>query len=454
MWQWLSGYDQKLKEQPTLHKALYELLENAISNGLLHAGDKLPPHRKLASKLGIAVATVTKVYRQAERQGLINAKVGRGSFVTSVPVLPQAIRAKGYQHINLSIIKPQVSITEPYLSNHLAELSHQTGLADLMDYPPEGGSLTDQQTAIEWLSHAGVVIENKAISICHGAQHGLMLLYNAVTQYGDCIAVENHCYPGIISLANQLSRQLIGIEMDQEGMVPEALEIACQHHKIKMLIVVASHQNPTTSIMSKQRRKNIAEIVKKYDIWLVDDDVYGFLSPHLPPISNYAPQQSFYLTSLSKSILPGLRVGYLVSPPSFKRRIEAEIRNSIWMPSSLTLALTTKLIYSGDAIKIQKAQSELAEQRQKMAYRILQNCEFSAHKNSYHLWLKLPNGWSSEQFSEKLKQYGVLVASADYFCVKELISLAAIRVSLMAAKSNEELDYALKRIAKLYTQKR
>ena len=446
MWAWLAGFERLQRLQPVIYKALYQQLEKSIQQGVLRAGDQLPPQRQLAQRLNIALATVTRVYSLAEQQGLIYAKVGKGSFVSICPVLPQAICAQDYQCINLSIIKPQVALAQTQLAEQFKALSEQQPLTDLMDYNPDGGSLTDQQTARDWLTQQGVNIENRGISICSGAQHGLMVLINCVTQHGDYIGVEKYCYPGIISLANQSGRKLVGIEMDQQGMIPQSLERACQQQHLKMLIVVASHQNPTTAVMSESRRKAIAAIVKKYSLWLVDDDVYGFLSPDLAPISNFAPQQSFYLSSLSKSMFPGLRVGYLVSPSSFKQRIDAEIRNSIWMPVPLTLALASRLIYSGQSQEIQQLQSQLAQQRQKLAAKLLTGCDYLAQANSYHLWLKLPQPWNSQRFSQNLKQQGILVSSADYFCAEHQMHTAAVRISLMATKTEQELSYALKRI--------
>ncbi|EPJ45237.1 MAG: hypothetical protein OFPI_37560 [Osedax symbiont Rs2] len=449
MWAWLTGFEKLQQQQSVIYKALYQQLEAAIQQGVLRAGDKLPPQRQLAQRLNIAPATVTRVYKLAEQQGLINAKVGKGSFVSICPVLPQAIQAQDYQCINLSIIKPQVSLGESQIAEQLKALSEQQPLTDLMDYNPDGGSLTDQKTARDWLSQRNVNVEGRGISICSGAQHGLMVLINSLSAYGDCIAVEKYCYPGIITLANQSGRKLVGIEMDQQGMLPHSLEQACIKHSIKMLVVVASHQNPTTAVMSKTRRQAIAAIVEKYSLWLVDDDVYGFLSADLPAISNFAPQQSFYLNSLSKSMFPGLRVGYIVSPISFKQRIDDEIRNSVWMPVPLTLALAARLIHSGQSLKLQQLQNQLAAQRQKLAAQLLDGCDFQAQSNSYHLWLKLADPWSSEQFSQQLKQQGILVSSADYFCAQYQQQTAAVRISLMATNTEAELSYALKRIRRL-----
>jgi len=449
---WLEGFEKK-RRQLTLHDALYQQLQQAIEQGILQAGDKLPTHRALAQQLSIAVATVTKVYKEAESHGLLHAKVGKGSYVSTCPVLPQAIKAHDYKSINLSIIKPQVALADKQLTQQLTLLSAQNQLSDLMDYNTAGGSLTDHQAATHWLSTHNVLLTRKSINICSGAQHGLMVLINTLTQYGDCIAVEALCYPGIISLANQFGRKLIPIAMDEEGMKPESLNQACQQHPVKLVIIVASHQNPTASIMSIKRRKLLANVVIQQRIFLIDDDVYGFLNPELPALSNFIPEYGFYLNSLSKSLLPGLRVGYIVSPEAFQQRIDATIRNTVWMPAPFTLALASKLIHSGQAFSIEKEQHLIALKRQKIATRVLKPYVFSAQENSFHLWLTLPQGLTSKACCEALEVQGVLVSSADYFMVNsqethtenstQYHTKFAIRVSLMAAKSDDELTFGL-----------
>ena len=450
-WAWLSGFDARKCQQPILYLALVDQLKYAIEQGWLRAGDRLVTHRELSRHLQIAVATVSKVYRHAPQQGLIPARVGRGSFVSSYPVLGRVIRAHDFQSINLSIIKPQLAIGEAFMAQQLKALAAQPQLADLMDYNTQCSD-TDRRAAADWLSAQGVEFSGKSISICSGAQHGLMVLINSLSEYGDHIAVEHYCYPGIISLANQLGRKLIAIEMDEQGMIPQALDKACAKGLIKLLIVVASHQNPTTAVMSIARRKALAKIVKKYAIHLIDDDVYGFLSPQLPALANFAPEQSFYLTSLSKSVFPGLRVAYIVAPTQYKIRIEAQIRQSIWMPAPLTLALASRLILAGQAADIQRLQSELAIKRQRIAAKMLNGFNYLAQLNSYHLWLILPDDFSSESFCQALEQRGVLVSSSAYFNAQQQAPCAAVRISLMAPATENELVFGLKIVVALLVE--
>lgn len=450
-WAWLSGFVARKSKQPVIYLALVEQLKYAIEQGWLRPGERLPTHRELGQHLHLAVATVSKVYRHARQQGLIQAKVGRGSFVSSYPVLGKAIRAHDYQSINLSIIKPQLALAEVYLAKQLKALAAQATLVDLMDYKAQGSD-TDKQAAVAWLSAQGVALNGRSISICSGAQHGLMVLMNCLSEYGDSIGVEDYCYPGIISLADQMGRTLVPIAMDEQGMCPQALEQACAQGQIKMLIVVASHQNPTAAVMSIARRKAIATIVKKYDIPLIDDDVYGFLSPQIPALANFAPQQSVYLSSLSKSVCPGLRVAYIVAPMQYKIRIDALIRQSIWMPAPLTLALASRLIFAGEAAEIQRQQNKQAMSRQRIAAKLLLGFSYFAQPNSYHLWLLLPDTFSSESFCQTLELRGVLVSSSAYFNTLQQTPCAAVRISLMAPDTEDELIFALLIIAKLLVE--
>jgi len=449
---WLAGFNKRAKVQPILYLALFEHLKKAIEQGTLRAGDKLPTHRALSRHLQIAVATVSKMYRYAYEQGLVQSTVGKGSFVASFPVMAQAIRAQGHQCINLSIIKPQLSIGESYLAKQLAQLAAVPQISDLMDYNAQG-SLTDRRAAKDWLLSQRVDLSGKGISICSGAQHALMVLINSLTDEGDCIGVESYCYPGIISLASQLGRKLVAIDMDDQGMTPQSLEQACNTQPLKMLIVVASHQNPTTAVMSVARRTEIVHIVERYKLKLVDDDVYGFLSPELPPISNFTASDSFYLTSFSKSVFPGLRVAYIAAPEQYKARIDAQIRLSIWMPAPLMLALATRLVFAQEAAEIQHLQSEQASRRQRIAAKLLVGFEYLAQPTSYHLWLKLPAKFSSDSFCLALEKRGVIVSNATYFNALQTDPCAAVRISLMAPATDDELIFALHIVVGLLREK-
>src|SRR5690606_24065265 len=127
-----------------------------------------------------------------------------------------------------------------------------------------------------------------------------------------------------------LGRRVVGIALDNHGMCPESLAAVIREDKPKLVIVIPSHQNPTGITMPYERRKQIAEVIAGSDVWLIEDDIYGFLNTDaIPAICNVNPEQCFHITSLSKAISPALRCGFIKVPDSQVTMINAPIRANI-----------------------------------------------------------------------------------------------------------------------------
>jgi DNA-binding transcriptional MocR family regulator len=231
-------------------------------------------------------------------------------------------------------------------------------------------------------------------------------------------------------------------------MLSEALNARCQAMSVAMVVVVPSHQNPTGATMSVARRQQLAAVVNQQQIWLVEDDIYGFLNPQpMAAITNFAPHYGFHITSLSKAISPGMRCAFIKTPERESERIAAFIRATLWLPSPLLFAAAALLISSGEAFQMAEAQRQIAMQRQQLASHYL--AEFTLHRQaeSYHLWLELPAGWQSDAFTLAAKQRGILVSSAAYFKADPLLPTPnAIRLSLMAIDNEPDFIEAIKQL--------
>ena len=137
----------------------------------------------------------------------------------------------------------------------------------------------------------------------------------AIARPGDLILTEEVTYAGIKSLASLLHLQLRGLPLDRHGLIPEAFEAACRSGTPRALFCMTNLQNPTGHTMPLARRREIAAIAVAHDVALVEDDVNGFLpADPLPPLAELAPAQTYYVTGTSKSLAPGLRIGYVVAP--------------------------------------------------------------------------------------------------------------------------------------------
>lgn len=444
--------------------AIAEALNRDVQAGRLSPGSQLPTHRDLAERLGVTVGTVSRAYAEAERRGLTQGEIGRGTFVRplSIPAPndhpdPTAVAAYSPRHgedpslIDMSIVRPVTEAHGKALSATLRQLADRQDLGVLMNYVPDGGSAAHRQAGAHWIGRRGLQVDPSQVIITSGAQHGLATVVAALTEPNDLLLTESLCYQGITAIASQLHRRrLRGVEMDRQGLIPEALEAACKEERPRAIIAVSTLQNPTTALMGEARRRRIAEIAREYDCWLIDDDVYGFLVENSPaPLASFAPERSLYITSLSKSLMPGLRVGYVAAPEGLVAPIAASVRTSVWMPPPLMGEIAALWIGDGTAEQLTRWQRREAQERQALAARILKGWEVETHPAGFHLWLVLPEPWRANVFAQQLRGRGVVVMSADFFAVGRVRAPHAVRLSLTAPGSREQLIRGLETIAEL-----
>ena len=194
----------------------------------------------------------------------------------------------------------------------------------------------------------------------------------------------------------------------------------------------------------------IAEIAREFDLYIIDDDIYGFLEtrPAHKPLSAYAPERSVYLTSLSKSLLPALRIGYLYAPPQTLSRLSSMVRSSVWMPSPLMAQLASNLITSGRGAQLVRVQQEEAAERQRLARQLLGSYDIRTQPNSFHVWLELPEPWTSDEFANLARANGVIVVSGSQFLAQRSASTRGVRIALMGP-SRAELGFALTKLVSL-----
>jgi DNA-binding transcriptional MocR family regulator len=270
----------------------------------------------------------------------------------------------------------------------------------------------------------------------------------AITDPGDVVLTECLTYPGLKRLADFLRIRLHGIQMDEAGIDPEAFETACRTLNPKALYCVCNLQNPTALVVPVERRRALAEIARRHGVKIIEDDVYGFLlDAETPPsLASFAPELSHYFTSLSKSMAPGLRVGYLAIPSAGKNDFTQVVRSTTWMATPLTAEIGTDWIRSGAGRKLALGHRSEAIERQKIARRILAGWDISKEIRSYHIWLKLPEPWSAETFALELRMRGVAVTPANAFATTRNAP-AAIRICLCEPPERSLMERGLSIIA-------
>lgn len=443
-----------------IYVRLAAALERDIRSGLLGTGSRLPTLKELAATLGVTPGTVNRAYELARRRGLVEGEVGRGTFVrghgekTAIASLAPQVAVQPEipsEWVDLSIVKPNMAIQEPYVRSAMLELAQSPTLMDMLDYTPDGGHPLHRQAGAVWMHHTGLSAKAEQVLLTAGAQHGLLVAVSALTKPGDLVLCESLCYPGVASVVLSLGRRLRGVRLDEQGMDPTCLRDACRQERPAMVICIATCQNPTTSVMSAARRSEIAEIAREFDVILVDDDLYGFLAPTpVPPLASFAPERTLYLTSLSKSVASTVRLGYLHCPPEWLARLAASVRTSIWMVSPLAAQLATNLINSGKAYEMAQAQRAEAQARQIMARELLGQYEYRSLPTAFHIWLKLPSQWTSgDQFATLARGHQLLLSGGDAFSVnRDGDGRQYVRIALMAA-GREQMRFVLTKLSGL-----
>ena len=421
-----------------------------IAGGRLNPGEKLPPQRDLAYRLGISVGTVTRAYGEVHRRGLVEGLVGSGTYVRRLDapnpgfVLPPD--APGTM-IDLSISVYASPLWEPALRHSLALLAG-TDRAALLEYQSAAGMAQHRAAGAAWLRKPGYTPAPDSVIVTMGGQHALAVTISALSRPGDTLLVENFVYPPVRSLAHMFGLTLKGIGMDDQGILPSALETVCRTQGASLVYLTPTLQNPTGVIMPLSRRQKIASIAERYGVAIVEDDSYGLYAEHEPSLASLAPEQSYFITSVSKSLVPGVRLGYLHVPEGMADRVNAAIFASTVMASPLSAELVATWIETGLADRIVAWKRGEVAIRQAMARRLLPSDLLGGHPTSPHLFLTVPAPWRAPDFVAQARARGVRVSAGEEFVVGRAVAPHAVRICL-GMPSRSGLERALLTLADL-----
>lgn len=432
------------------YAAIVEAIAEDIELGRLKPGDQMPTHRDLASHIGVTTGTITRAYSEAARRGLLVGEIGRGTFVKG-NLLDEGFSASSSDEdeglVDLSLNIPPLPAGDPLgqaLTRTLSDLSARRGLSALLGYQPAAGADRHRAAGAEWVSRSGLEARPQQVLVCNGALHAMTVVFSTLCRPGETVFTESLTYPGMKNLANLLNLRLQGLPVDEEGLVPAAFDAACRRGAARVLYTIPTVQNPLGTVMPEGRRREIAAIAAAHDIAIVEDDVHSFMLPSPPPpLSSFAPENSYYILSTSKSIAGGMRVGYLVAPEKMVEPLATSLRATVWMAAPLMAEIASEWIKDGTADWLVEQKRAEAAARQELAARALEGLEFDAHPLSFHLWLHLPDPWRSNEFTAQLKRRGVLVTPSEAFVPGREEAPHAVRVCLGVPRSRAQLESAL-----------
>lgn len=446
---WIPRID---KREGPIYRAIVDALQEDVGQGHLKSGAQLPTQRALADALKITVSTVTRAYGEAKRIGLIDGEVGRGTYVRQSgrrEARKLGDHANG-ELIDLMLNRPALAGLDVHLRETLGQLMQEDGLESCLDYPPPGGFERHRAAGADWVARAGVQIDPDGVIVCSGAQQALLIALAAHASRGDLIATEALNYPGVRRIADFLGLQLVGLPLDEQGIEPGALADACKKHKLRAIVCTPVNHNPTTATMSLERRQQILDIALRNGLVVIEDDVHGVLAgTDVPSLYALSGGATIYVSSVSKAVAPGLRIGYLVcNAPATARRFAELVHTSTWGVPPLIGDVVMHWIETGAADRFIAHHRRCAEERVLLARMLLEGADMRSSTSSYHAWLLLPAHLQTDDFAVNLRMRNVATTPGSWFSI-DGSPVSAIRLSLGAATNVQQLTVGLKRIAEV-----
>jgi len=445
--------DSRLK-----YLGIVEAIENDIKHRLVRPGDKLPAQRAIAEQLHIDLTTVTRALNEATKRGLIETQRGSGSFIaqTAFSLYNLSSLTEG-KNIDLSMNNPPhptILNLHDEIVKGIAQIQNDTSSFDHLNYQETAGNPADREAGTLWLSERIADVSSEKLLISSGAHSALFSILSYLKQTCRTIAAPALTYPGLRSIADHLGFDVIGIAMDEDGVIPEYFEQCCQNINPDILYLIPNIDNPTTATLPAARRQQLIVIAEKYDVIIIEDDPYApFQDSLLPSLYSLASHRTWHIATLSKCASPALRVAYVLAPDLEQALSLAEkMRVNNLMAPPLMTELSSHWIRSGMLQKITQAIKLENTARHAIASAIFSQKNLTSSVVGPHLWLALPANWRALEFAEHAHRSGISIVPSSAF-VTGSNSIQAVRISLGGTIDSQSLTEAFHVLAGLIQQK-
>lgn len=445
------------------YQALAQAIRDGIASGQLTSGEKLPPVRDLAYRVSVTPGTVARAYKLLIDEALLEAGVGRGTFVatpkpTPVRSLPSADRffdpaldRDGQAHL-LSPKMPDVGQAE-IIRDAMHMLADTTPPDMLLRYPTRDTDLPAREAFAATLDEdqlGSFDIHNIVTS--HGGQNAIvMILQSVLTGENPVIAVDELSYGGFRSAGVLCRAEVVGIPWDDDGPLVAALEDAIKTHKVQVFCTSAEVSNPTAKQTTPARRIEIAALARAHNVHIIDDDCYRLMNTDRigPSYRALLPGLGWYLTSPSKSITASLRIGFAVAPKGWSKALTRTATFTSFGVTRLVTDLYAAIMRHPELDSIvARVKSRIGEDIG-AAVRILDGYEMRYASTVPFLWLELPMGWRAGEFCQAAEAAGVLIKSADDFALRESRSVHAVRIAVNGLLPHGNFVQAMERLREL-----
>jgi len=440
------------------YQGLSRALREAIRAGDLPPGAQLPTVRDLAWRLNLTPGTVARAYQLATQEGLLEATVGRGTFVAAArprlgptqPLYTERITGGATGIVDLRPPQvPEVGQAEAFRAALLA-MAETTGQGWL-DYTSQRAEAPLRAEIVRWMGDRILgPIGPDDVALTHGGQNAIGLILSCCLR-GErpVVLIEELAYPGFRSAARAARAEVVAVEIDRQGIVPAALEAACRRHGPQVLCLTTEAQNPTTGRMPLERRAEIARIARSFDLQVLEDDCYSVAESNIPSLRALAPERVWHVGGMSKTISAALRFGFVICPAGMGEAGRLAAQHGFFALSRAVSDLCLHLFASGAAAGIRaRVQAEFARRLQVTVNR-LGSYDLAWQPGVPFVWLTLPRGWRASTFTRMAEAERVLVRPADEYALVGGRAPNAVRLAISGPTPLADYEAALDRLLAL-----
>lgn len=465
--------DRKAKK--AIYKQLAEYIEKGIADGTFPPDKPLPSERYLASTLNVNRSTVVHAYDELESLGLIdrtrgsgttiskdiwgitkkripswNRYIEAGSFLPSLPVM-QKIRKEAVEHKLINLASGELS-EDLFPKKFLSEITSTRSFIGSLGYDhPQGNEILRSTLSKHVKRSRGIETSPSSILITSGAQQALHLIVQCLLKPGDAIAIEDPSYNYNLPTFKSAGIQIHYLPVDKDGINPEDLQKLYKKHRIKMIFLNPYFQNPTGYLMNQRKREEILDISSKLGIPVVEDDPYSLTAFSGEKISTLKSLDRngnvLYISSLSKIVASGLRIGWIIGPTSVIERLSDAKQQIDFGHSSYTQWIANDFLESENFHTHIKSLIKELEKRRDTIIKSLDTylkglVEYSIPQGGIHIWCKILKSFNETQLLEASIQQGVIYAPGSTLGSNE----GFVRFTF-AREDEESINEGIKRFA-------
>ncbi|BEP28949.1 MocR-like pyridoxine biosynthesis transcription factor PdxR [Helicovermis profundi] len=418
-------YDIHLKRDTKehLYVQLYKIIKKQIVNGILKTDSKLPPIRKLANSLSVNNVTVVNAYKMLEENGYVYKIIGSGTFVNSLETeVFNNLVGNEFIDFSLTSIEPNLFPVDNFKDAINITLDRDKGKA--FEYQEIKGFKPLRESLSKYLESSNIKASPENIHIISGAQQGIDIISKGLVDFGDTVIVENPTYAGALASFNMRGANVIKAPIEQGGVNIELVEKICKNHSPKFFYSIPNFQNPTGYSYSKNNKLRLLELAYKYKFYIIEDDYsseLNFNGDSNESLKSLDKQKKvIYIKSFSKVIMPGLRLGFIISPSILEKELLyakhiTDISTSGLLQRAFDVFLRNNSLENQLQIIVNtyKTKFDLVKNLLTKKYNNEMICNIP--KGGLNFWLSLPSNLDSKELYKNLLKKGVVIAYGEEF---------------------------------------